>query len=203
MPAYPQTVEFIAADDIAVRIVRSNRRKKTISSQWRENRLVVQVPAELNESTERAFVDEMLKKYRARKSRESALATEDSLMDRALALDATYLGGLAKPLSVRWVNNQNKRWGSATPYQRSIRLSAKLKYAPLWVQDYVLVHELAHLVTPGQGHGQEFQQLLNRFARRAEADQFLAGFSAGFRAHANENGQTEPETGGFDDLDEA
>lgn len=202
MPAYPQTVEFIAADDIPVRIVRSNKRKKTISSQWREDRLIVQVPAALNESTERAFVDEMLKKYRQRKNRESALSTEDSLMERARSLDATYLGGAANPLSVRWVNNQNKRWGSATPYQRSIRLSAKLKYAPIWVQDYVLVHELVHLVTPGQGHGNEFQQLLNRFARRAEADQFLAGFSAGFRAHAKENGQTESEAGGFDDLDE-
>ena len=60
MPNFPQTVEFIAADDIPVRIVRSNKRKKTISSQWRDNRLVVQVPAELNESTERVFVYEIL-----------------------------------------------------------------------------------------------------------------------------------------------
>ncbi|HJX77712.1 MULTISPECIES: M48 metallopeptidase family protein [Micrococcaceae] len=202
MPNFPQTVEFIAADDIPVRIVRSNKRKKTISSQWRDNRLVVQVPAALNESTERVFVDEMLKKYRQRKNRESALSTEDSLMDRAKALDAKYLGGIANPLSVRWVNNQNKRWGSATPYQRSIRLSAKLKYVPIWVQDYVLVHELVHLATPGQGHGNEFQQLLDRFERRVEADQFLAGFSAGFNAYAKENGQTELEAGGFDDLED-
>ncbi|MGP9648916.1 M48 metallopeptidase family protein [Glutamicibacter sp. AOP38-B1-38] len=202
MPAYPQTVDFIAADDIPVRIVRSSKRKKTISSQWREDRLVVQVPAALNESTERAFVDEMLKKYRQRKSRQSAAATEESLMERAAYLDLKYLDGLANPVSVRWVNNQNKRWGSATPIQRTIRLSAKLKYAPNWVQDYVLVHELVHLATPGQGHGKRFQDLLDRFERRAEADQYLAGFSAGFRAHAKENGESDTETGGFDDLDD-
>lgn len=201
MPTFPRTVDFLAADDIPVRIIRSSKRKKTISSQWRDDRLVVQVPAALNEMAERAFVDEMLKKYRQRQSRTTSVNTSDALMERAKFLDQKYFGGLASPVSVRWVENQNKRWGSATPVQQTIRLSSKLKFTPSWVQDYVLVHELAHLVAPSDGHGQKFQALLDRFARRHEADQFLAGFSAGFRAHSKLEGNSET-TGGFDDLDE-
>ncbi|MCG3057179.1 M48 family metallopeptidase, partial [Escherichia coli] len=66
-------------------------------------------------------------------------------MQRAIALDRHYTGGLAAPASVRWVSNQTKRWGSATVYERRIRLSTRLQYMPQWVQDYVLVHELCHL----------------------------------------------------------
>ena len=64
MPAFPNTVDFVAPDEIPVRILRSAKRKKTISSQWRDNRLIIQVPAALDERTERAFVEEMIAKYR-------------------------------------------------------------------------------------------------------------------------------------------
>ena len=68
---------------------------------------------------------------------------------RATELSDRYLGGLAGPDSVRWVDNQTARWGSCTPGDRTIRLSARLQGMPAWVIDYVLVHELAHLLEPG------------------------------------------------------
>ena len=43
------------------------------------------------------------------------------------------------PTSVRWVSNQNSRWGSATPAEGTIRLSDKLRPMPQWVIDYVLL----------------------------------------------------------------
>lgn len=203
MPALPKTIDFVASDDIPVRVVRSAKRRKTISSQWREDRLVVQVPAALDERSERMLVDEMVKKYRRNRVQRAEATSDAGLAARAEQLDRRYFGGLAQPVSVRWVNNQNKRWGSASVFQKTIRLSAKLLHTPQWVQDYVLVHELAHLVAPRDGHGATFQALLDRFERRAEADQYLAGFSAGYRAHAADNGQDAAEAGGFDgDEDE-
>lgn len=202
MPAYPQTVDFYAEDDIPVRIVRSTRRSKTISSQWKDERFVVSVPAALTEHAERAFVDEMLKKYRLRKANADFATSDESLLRRAAELDRHYTGGLARPVSVRWVANQEKRWGSATVYQRTIRLSKRLQYMPQWVQDYVLVHELCHLVEPADGHGRRFQELLNRFARRSEADAYLRAFSDGYRAHAREVGRPNDEIDSFDDIDQ-
>ena len=42
------------------------------------------------------------------------------------------------PTSVRWVTNQNTRWGSCTPAEGSIRLSHRLQGMPEYVVDYVL-----------------------------------------------------------------
>ena len=43
------------------------------------------------------------------------------------------------------------RWASCTPADGTIRISDRLRDAPAWVVDYVLVHELAHLLVPGHG----------------------------------------------------
>lgn len=111
MPAYPSTVEFVAADNIPVQIVRSKKRRKTISSYWRENKLVVQVPATLDEKTERSFVDEMLKKYRQKQQKKELGQSDSALEQRAAELDQFYFDGAAAAQSVRWVTNQNKRLG--------------------------------------------------------------------------------------------
>src|SRR5204863_8575132 len=102
--------------------------------------------------------------------------SNDDLMERASALSRTWLEGRAHPASVRWVDNQRSRWGSCTPADRSIRLSTRLQEMPAWVIDYVLVHELAHLIE--QGHGPRFWQLLEAYPRTERARGFLEGFAA-------------------------
>ena len=47
---------------------------------------------------------------------------------------------------------------------------------PGWVIDYVLLHELAHLVQPG--HGPRFWSLMESFPRTERARGFLEGFAA-------------------------
>lgn len=99
------------------------------------------------------------------------------LVRRAERLSADYLGARARPTSVRWVANQHRRWGSATPADGSIRLSHRLQGMPEWVLDYVLLHELAHLLQPG--HGPQFWALLDGYPHRDRARGYLEGFSAG------------------------
>jgi hypothetical protein len=79
-------------------------------------------------------------------------------------------------VSVSWVTNQNSRWGSCTPADGTIRLSSRLLGMPGWVIDYVLLHELAHLVQPG--HGPKFWSLMEGFPRTERARGFLEGFAA-------------------------
>jgi predicted metal-dependent hydrolase len=97
-------------------------------------------------------------------------------MERAAALNERYLGGCATPASVRWVDNQLTRWGSCTPADRSIRLSTRLQGLPPWVVDYVLVHELAHLVEVG--HTAAFWSLVDRYPKAERARGFLEGYAA-------------------------
>jgi hypothetical protein len=88
---------------------------------------------------------------------------------RAAALAAQY--GLPQPSSVRWVENQQSRWGSCTPYDGSIRISNRVAEFPGWVLDYVLMHELAHLVVAG--HGPRFWRLVDRYPKAERAKGFL------------------------------
>ncbi len=74
---------------------------------------------------------------------------------------------------MRWVTNQNTRWGSCTPSEGTIRLSHRLRTMPPWVIDYVLVHELVHLLVPG--HGADFWALVARYPRTERAKGFLEG----------------------------
>jgi predicted metal-dependent hydrolase len=97
-------------------------------------------------------------------------------MARAARLSDEYLGGLAVPGSVRWVDNQRARWGSCTPGDRSIRLSSRLQAMPSWVVDYVLVHELAHLLEAG--HDERFWAWVDRYPRAERAKGYLSGYSA-------------------------
>lgn len=87
------------------------------------------------------------------------------------------LGYAPVPASVEWVTNQNRRWGSCTVADRTIRLSHRLQAMPGWVVDYVIVHELAHLVYAD--HSDAFWRLVNAYPRAERARGYLEGFQAG------------------------
>src|SRR3546814_11710354 len=76
--------------------------------------------------------------------------SDEQLFKRAMDLSTLYFGGIIEPDSVRWVENQNSRWGYCTPRERSIRLSHRLQGMPGWVVDYVLVPETTHPIEPNQ-----------------------------------------------------
>src|SRR5699024_9714247 len=100
-------------------------------------------------------------------------------------LSVRYLEGRAQPQSVSWVSNQRKRWGSCTPQTGTIRISDQVRDMPPWVLDYVLLHELAHLLE--NGHGPAFQSLTDRYPDKARARGFLDGV-----AFARQRGTAEP-----------
>ncbi|MFF5564569.1 M48 family metallopeptidase [Streptomyces sp. NPDC012623] len=161
----------------AVEVRRSARRRRTVSAYREGDRTIVLIPARMSEAEERRWVTVMLDKLAARESKR--LLGDDELTRRAERLSAQHLGGRARPLTVRWVTNQNTRWGSCTPAEGSIRLSHRLQGMPEYVIDYVLVHELAHLLVPG--HGPDFWELLEAYPRTERARGYLEGVVAAER----------------------
>ena len=87
-----------------------------------------------------------------------------------------YLDGRARPLRVRWVDNQTARWGSCTPGAGRSGVLRLQKSMPPWVVDYVLVHELAHLLVPQ--HGPQFWALVERYPCTERARGYLQGVDA-------------------------
>jgi predicted metal-dependent hydrolase len=163
--------------DSEVEVRRSKRRRRTVSAYREGDRIIVLIPASLTRRQEAEWVEAMV--ARIEKSERRRRPTDDDLHTRAVALSDEFLGGLAQPVSVRWVENQRSRWGSCTPGDRTIRLSARVQGMPQWVIDYVLVHELAHLLAPG--HDAAFWAWVDRYPQAEKAKGYLLGWSAAAR----------------------
>ncbi len=158
----------------AVEVRRSARRRSTVSAYRDGDRTVVLIPARMSRAEERRWIEVMVERLSAQEQRRRP--TDAGLLRRARELSARYLDGRADPSSVRWVTNQSARWGSCTPSDRSIRLSTRLRGMPPYVVDYVLVHELAHLIVAG--HGRDFWDLLEAYPKTERARGYLDGVAA-------------------------
>ena len=147
-----------------VSVLRSDRRRKTVSARMVGDVLEVRLPGWMGAADEAKWVDEMRRRFERKRS------TDQVDVDaRARLLARRY--DLPQPTSVRWVDNQTTRWGSCTPDDGTIRVSSALAPWPPWVLDFVLVHELAHLAEPS--HGPAFHALVARYPRAERATGFL------------------------------
>jgi len=162
----------------AVEVRRSARRRRTVSAYRDGDVTVVLIPARFSKAGERRWVAEMIARLQAREARRQRgpRRSDEALLARARHLSTTVLEGAARPTSVRWVTNMASRWGSCTPSDGTIRVSGRLRDMPGWVLDYVLVHELAHLLVPG--HGADFWELVGRYPRSERARGYLEGVAA-------------------------
>ena len=163
--------------EVEVRV--SARRKKTAGAHWEGDRIIVVVPTHLRGRA----LDDMVENLSSRltRNRPHLHASDQHLAERARGLGRLYLGGV-EAQSIRWATNQNKRWGSCTLATREIRISSRLRAAPTWVLDSVIVHELAHLIEPN--HSARFRELEARYPRKHDADLFLEGYGLGLRMDA-------------------
>lgn len=162
-----------------IEVRRSARRQRSVAAFWEGGKVVVAIPAHFSAAQEREWVAKMVAKLQAKKlsgaNKRRRKSTDMDLELRAMNLSQRYLRGRAVPESVRWVTNQNSRWGSATPAERTIRLSDKLIGMPEWVVDYVLLHELTHLLVAS--HGPRFWAEMAGYADLERAKAFLDGVS--------------------------
>lgn len=170
---YQEGQERRTIDGQEVIVIRSAKRKRTISADLVDGTLRLRIPLRLSKGQVEEHARAFQKKLQRRTSARGR--SDEDLMRRALELSSRYFDDAVRPVSVRWSDQQNTGWGSTTSSQGTIRLSSRLKEMPMWVQDGVLVHELAHLIEPG--HGPRFRELVERYPRTKEADAFLEGVS--------------------------
>lgn len=203
----PAAVPSVTSTGIPIEVRRSARRRRTVNAAFRDGKAVISIPGHFTQEQEVEWVQRMVIRLEQRAARSplpDPQAGGSDLPEHAAELSRTYLHGAAQPVSVRWVSNQNSRWGSATPARGTIRLSDKLQGMPGWVVDYVLLHELAHLIEPS--HSAAFWRLLESYPQTETAKAFLSGAafasSRGLEGAmqedqgADENGPGEPDDDG-------
>lgn len=152
-----------------VEVRRSSRRRKTISAEIIGESLVISIPERMSRAEEQQWVEKMTVRMTERKRRDR-LNSQGDLERHARQLADRYLNGV-RFTDIAWVSNQNSRWGSCSPDDGTIRLSIALADQPAWVRDYVIVHELAHLIVPD--HSQAFWDLVQRYPLTERARGYL------------------------------
>jgi len=152
-----------------VKVIRSARRRKTVSARLEQGVLVVRAPQRMSQKALQEAIETL--KARVVRRQDVAALSDDDLEKRAQMLNRRYFGGNLRWQSIRWVTNQQRIYGSCTPARKTIRISHRLGKMPQWVQDYVIVHELAHLQEAN--HGPKFWQLVNQYPKTERARGYL------------------------------
>ncbi|AGY56771.1 M48 family metallopeptidase [Gloeobacter kilaueensis] len=152
-----------------VKIIRSPRRSRSVSARVEGDTFVVRAPALIAEAELQAIVERLKERWLQRRRRDDL--DDEALERRARQLNRQYFAGQLRWQSIRWVSNQAGRWGSCTPTEGTIRLSCRLAALPTFVRDYVLMHELAHLLEAN--HSPRFWALVNRFEKSERARGYL------------------------------
>ena len=161
-PPGPATASGVGG--MQVEVVRSAKRRKSVSARVVDGRIVVRMPQWMSKAQEAEYVTSLVAKLERQRSAQTV-----DLTRRARDLARRY--DLPTPGSIRWVANQEQRWGSCTPSTGEIRISDRIAGFPSWVLDGVIVHELAHLVH--LHHSPEFWALVHRYPKTERAYGFL------------------------------
>ena len=147
-----------------VEVVRSTRRKRSVGARLDQGVVKVTVPSWMSRAEEEEAVREMVRRF----ERKVATANVD-LTVRAHELASAHL--LPLPSSITWSDKLTAVWGLCTPHDGAVKISTRLVGFPNWVLDYVIVHELAHLVIAD--HGPDFWHVVNRYPRAERAIGYL------------------------------
>ena len=152
------------AEEPAVEIIRSKRRKKTIQASQRNGVLTIVVPENISKREERHWTKAMLADLRRHKR-----TSDEELFEACKALATRYR--LPMPQSIRWTPDQKTRWAYCDTFKQEIGICEKVQTFPQWVGDYIIVHELAHLLEPL--HNAAFWQLVRKYPKAERARGYL------------------------------
>ena len=152
-----------------VKIIRSERRKKTIQTKYVNGKLWIYLPSGMTETEEKRWIDRMITKSVNRQQKQK-LNSDGLLLKCAQELNKLYFDG-ELDFDIKYVTNQNSRFGSCTPENMVVRISNRIANMPRWVRDYVIIHELAHLIYPD--HSKEFWGKVNQYKYTERAKGYL------------------------------
>ena len=170
-----QVLPALPSDLPQYRVVRKERRRRSISAFRQGGVIEIHIPAKMSKRQELEIIPEMIAMVLRREGR--SRKTDLQLLEIGMELLAKYLPDFdVVPASINW-RNMSERWGSCTTVDRTIRISDRLIGAPNYVLNYIIFHELIHLRIPG--HDQDFYNNLNRFTDQQKCEAFLEGFELG------------------------
>lgn len=174
-----------------IKITRSVKRRKTIGAQLINNIMYVYAPYNIPDEKLNKIIASFKEKF-IRGMLKKKLNNEKPLKEIAEMLNKKYLKNRLdiSSISIEYVTGQNHKFGCCNYQNKSIRISHRIAQMPGWVRDYVIIHELAHLVVPN--HSKSFWDILSEYKLSERAKGYL--IAKGMELHDNNNA---PEEGGI------
>ena len=153
-----------------IKIIRSPKRKKTVSARLNNGVLAVYAPSGIPDKELQPIIARF-KERLLRKNLKKELDRKQDLKEIAEKLNKIYFGGRLQITAIEYSTNQNSRFGCCNLKTGRILISHRLAAMPAWVRDYVIVHELAHLIVPN--HSQSFHDLTVKYKLEERAIGYL------------------------------
>ena len=153
-----------------VKINYSNKRSRTIIARLINGSLLVNAPAAMPRERLGKIIDNFKVRFERRKLKEELNKTRP-LAEIATKLNDRYFNGKLKINSIEYSTGQNSGFGCCNHRDASIRISHRLNRMPEWVRDYVIVHEMAHLIE--SNHSAAFWNIVSRYELVERAKGYL------------------------------
>ncbi len=153
-----------------VEIIRTGRRMRTASARVVKDTMYVRVPDNIPAGDLSRIVGELRRKLE-KKLLKDRLNSHDDLKQRAGKLNKKYFSGALKFCSIGYVTGQRAKFGCCDTRKRVIRIAHHVASMPVWVREYVIMHELAHLIEPN--HGRAFWEIVDKYPLAERAKGFL------------------------------
>lgn len=154
----------------AIKILRSKKRRRTVSARLVKDILIVRAPESIPGSRLQKVIAE-LKARIERKQLKEDLNKREGLAQRAKEFNSRYFENKLNISRIEYVTDQHSKLGCCNYRTGHIRISHRISAMPQWVRDYVIIHELAHLVVPD--HSRAFWDIVNRYRLAERARGYL------------------------------
>ncbi|MEK7449990.1 MAG: M48 family metallopeptidase, partial [Planctomycetota bacterium] len=145
-----------------IKVIRSAKRRRTISGRMVGETMFVNAPQHTPETELTKIIAKFQKRFERRKLRKE-LNLNDNLMDIFRRLNEQYFDNGIDVQAIEYSTNQTSRWGVCNSRTKTILISHRLAEFPDWVRDYVIVHEMAHILQPN--HSRRFWKLVRCYKR--------------------------------------
>ncbi len=153
-----------------VKVIRSRRRKRTIGARLVKDELLVSAPLAISQERLDKIIADFKIKFEKKKLKQE-LDRNQNLIDIAGKLNDKYFQNKLKVNSIEYVTDQESKFGCCNYRDARIRISHRIGLMPNWVRDYVIIHEMAHLIEPN--HSRAFWDIVGRYELAERARGFL------------------------------
>ncbi len=131
----------------------------------------INAPVGMPQEKLQKIIDQFKTRFEKRKLKQELNKTTKTLQETAQQLNRQYFSGSLEIKSIEYSVNQDRIFGICNHRTKNIKISYRLKEMPDWVRNYVIMHELAHLVEPN--HGENFWNLVYQYKLTERAKGYL------------------------------